>query len=125
MIISKIFQLTHFYLRINKKPACSIIGGNMCFMFLASFSEKDSIKLLSLVEVGIINDHFSYNRNLGLKTLSDLNYVSKCLSFGNYSVVHSSNVPTCCSTLILEEHTSFKSQKSSSLFPLTSDLLIL
>lgn len=95
MIISKIFQLTHFYLRINKKHACSTIGENVCVMFLASFSEKDSIKLLSFVEVGIMKNYFSYDRNLGRKTLIDLNYVPKCLSFGNYSVVHSSNVPTC------------------------------
>lgn len=83
MIISKIFQLAHFYLRISKKHACSIIGGNVCFMFLTSFSEIDSIKMLSFVEVSIIKDYFSYDRNLGAKTLSDLNYVPECLSFGN------------------------------------------
>lgn len=71
------------------------IGENVCFRFLASFSEKESIKLLSFVEVGIMKDYFSYDRNLGPKTLIDLNYVPKCLSFGNYSVVDSSNILTC------------------------------
>lgn len=52
-------------------------------------------QIAPFVEVGIMKDYFSYDRNLGPKTLIDLNYVPKCLSFGNYSVVHSSNVPTC------------------------------